>query len=116
MSEIKDKVALVTGSTAGLGKHLALKLASDGARVILNGRDPEKLEKVADEFQALGYEASGIRGDVSSPDDCRRIIDGCIEKFGRLDILNNIIFQKRCKKFINGKIIRAYVIPTCASQ
>jgi short-subunit dehydrogenase len=85
--KIKDKVALVTGSTAGLGRSLAIQLGSEGARVILNGRDPDKLEKVAREIQALGYEVASIRGDVSSPDDCRRIIDWCMEKYGRLDIL-----------------------------
>lgn len=89
MYQIKDKVALVTGSTAGLGKNLALQLLKEGARVILNGRDPHKLERVAGEIQALGFEVTSIQGDVSLPEDCRRIIHSCVEQFGRLDILIN---------------------------
>jgi len=87
MYQIKDKVVLVTGSTAGLGRELAFQLGSEGAKVILNGRDPDKLARVAREIQALGFETAFIQGDVSSPEECSKIIDRCIEEFGRLDIL-----------------------------
>ncbi len=87
MYQIKDKVALVTGSTAGLGRELAFQLGLEGAKVILNGRDPDKLDRVAREIQARGFETAILRGDVSSPEECSKIIDRCIEKFGRLDIL-----------------------------
>jgi short-subunit dehydrogenase len=87
MYQIKDKVALVTGSSAGLGKNLAFQLLKEGARVILNGRDPHKLKKVAGEMQTLGFEVASIQGDVCVPEDCRRIINSCVEQFGRLDIL-----------------------------
>ena len=89
MYQIKDKVVLVTGSTAGLGRELSFQLGLEGAKVILNGRDPDKLDRVAREIQALGFEAAFIKGDVSSPEECRKIIDRCIEAFGRLDILIN---------------------------
>ncbi len=87
MYQIKDKVVLVTGSTAGLGRELVFQLGLEGAKVILNGRDSDKLERVAREIQALGFEAAFIKGDVSSPEECRKIIDKSIEAFGRLDIL-----------------------------
>jgi short-subunit dehydrogenase len=89
MYHIKDKVVLVTGSTAGLGRELAFQLGLEGAKVILNGRDPDKLDRVAREIQALGFEVAFIKGDVSSPEECCKIIDRCIEEFGRLDILIN---------------------------
>jgi len=87
MYQIKDKVVLVTGSTAGLGRELAFQLGSEGAKVILNGRNPDKLESVAREIRALGFEAAFIQGDVCSPEECSKIIDRCIEQYGRLDIL-----------------------------
>jgi len=87
MFQIRNKVALVTGSTAGLGKELAFQLGLGGARIALNGRDPAKLQMVTREFKANGFEIAAIKGDVSSPEECREIIDQCIEAFGGLDIL-----------------------------
>ncbi|MEN8155716.1 MAG: SDR family oxidoreductase [Bacteroidota bacterium] len=87
MYKIEEKVALVTGSTAGLGKELALQLCSGGARVALNGRDPEKLDEIASELREQGFDVFAVQGDVGNPEDCRRVIDQCVEHFGRLDIL-----------------------------
>lgn len=87
MYSIEQKVALVTGSSAGLGKALARQLLMDGARVVLNGRDPQKLKRAASEMEELGFEVSTVKGDITSPGDCREIIDHCVASFGRLDIL-----------------------------
>ena len=87
MNRFEDKVALVTGSSAGLGKALAIQLSAGGAKVVLNGRDKEKLDRAAGELKELGYETVTVTGDVSSPGDCRKIIDHCIATCGRLDIL-----------------------------
>ncbi len=87
MYRIEGKVALVTGSTAGLGKELALQLCMRGARVVLNGRDQEKLDRTASEFKTKGFEVASVRGDVTSPEDCRNMVDHCTGSFGRLDIL-----------------------------
>lgn len=87
MFQIKDKVALVTGSTAGFGRELAFQLCALGAKVILNGRDLKRLEKTASEFHDAGFQVALVTGDVSDPEECRKIIDHCIVQFDRLDIL-----------------------------
>lgn len=86
---LKGKVALVTGSTAGLGRELALQLARAGARVVLNGRDEGKLADCREELTQEGYQVVTARGDVSLAEDCRGIVDEAIRSFGRLDILVN---------------------------
>ncbi|HET9052635.1 MAG TPA: SDR family NAD(P)-dependent oxidoreductase, partial [Cyclobacteriaceae bacterium] len=55
MSYFKDKVAIVTGSGMGIGKATALELCAQGAKVVLNGRNPERLEKSLAEFKEKGY-------------------------------------------------------------
>ena len=87
MYRIENKVALVTGSTTGLGRELAWQLCAMDAWVVLNGRDQGKLEKTAQEFRESGFEVAAVQGDVSSPADCQKIINKCIDAFGRLDIL-----------------------------
>jgi len=89
MYRIENRVALVTGSTAGLGRELAWQLCTMGAKVVLNGRDPEKLEKTAGEFREKGFDTTAVQGDVGSSAECQRIIDHCIGTFGHLDILIN---------------------------
>ena len=83
----QGSVALITGSTAGLGKELAFQLCSRGVRVALNGRDQGNLDRTQQEFSALGFDTIAVQGDVSSPEDCRQMIEQCIDAFKRLDIL-----------------------------
>ena len=87
--QIKDKVIIVTGSSAGLGRELANQLGKQGARVVMNGRNEERLNKVVREFTEKGYEVFGIAADAGSPDQSKRLVDETIEKFGRIDILVN---------------------------
>ncbi len=87
--KFRGKFALVTGSTAGLGKELAFQLCSLGARVALNGRDSDNLDQTLQEFRSNGFDVVAIQGDISSPEDCRKIIEQCIDSFKRLDILIN---------------------------
>lgn len=87
MNKIENKVALVTGSSSGLGKALALELCNRGAFVVLNGRDSGRLETTVSEFKDLGFPVSFVCGDVSVPADCRKIVEHCVETFGKLDFL-----------------------------
>jgi NAD(P)-dependent dehydrogenase (short-subunit alcohol dehydrogenase family) len=87
MYSINGKVVLVSGSNTGLGKELARQLCIRGASVVLNGRDQEKLRKTLRYFKESGYNVTAVKGDISQPDDCRIMVDHCIEKFGRLDVL-----------------------------
>jgi len=85
----KGKVALVTGSTRGMGREFAMGFAREGAEVIINGRNLEKANAVAKEVEALGVQSLAVAGDVSSPQDVSRMVEEGINRFGRIDILIN---------------------------
>ena len=85
---LKGRVALVTGSTTGLGKSMAIALGKAGARVALNySNNSERAEAAFAEFQAAGCEGMLVRGDVSSETDVPRIIAEIAAKLGPVDIL-----------------------------
>jgi 2-dehydro-3-deoxy-D-gluconate 5-dehydrogenase len=85
----KGKVALITGSTRGMGKEFAMGFAREGADVIIHGRNQEKAGAVAKEVEALGVQSAAVAGDVSSPQDVSRMIEEGIKRFGRIDLLIN---------------------------
>ena len=87
--QIKDKVIIVTGSSAGLGRELAKQLAQRGARVVMNGRNEERLNRTVSEFMAKGFDVHGIAADAGSPEQSKKLVNETLEKFGRIDILVN---------------------------
>jgi short-subunit dehydrogenase len=89
MKDFCDKVAIITGSSRGIGKAVAAKLAKQGAKVVLNGRDQKKLNTTTQELREGGYTVISLQGDISNEHDCRRLIETTIERFGRIDILIN---------------------------
>jgi len=85
---LKDKRALVTGSTRGLGYATALLLAKEGCRVAINGRDEEKVKSAAEKIHTeTGTEAVGFAGDVSQISVPQMLIRQTVQAFGGLDIL-----------------------------
>lgn len=86
-ASFQGKVALVTGSGQGIGKAIAQELGSQGARIVLNGRDPAKLEKTNEELKKSGITTLLAPGDITSLEICGQIISRIILEFGRLDIL-----------------------------
>jgi 3-oxoacyl-[acyl-carrier protein] reductase len=87
---LKGKNAIVTGSSRGIGRAIALKFADMGANVVLNYRsDVNSVNEVIKEIEAKGVKAVAIQGDVSNFEDSKRIIDEAIEKLGSVDILVN---------------------------
>lgn len=85
---LKDKVAIVTGSTRGIGKAIVHRFARDGARVVINGvTNKEKGEAVAKEIQKTGAKAAVVMADVSQREQAERLIDDAIKAFGKIDIL-----------------------------
>ena len=85
----KGKVALITGSTRGLGKEFALGFAREGADVIVNGRSVEKVAAVAKEIEGHGVRSVAIGADVSSLQDVTRMVEEATGHFGKIDILVN---------------------------
>jgi 3-oxoacyl-[acyl-carrier protein] reductase len=83
----QGKVALVTGSTRGIGRAIALSLAENGATVVINGRDEEKGKSVAKEIKALGRESIFIRADVRNQKQVNNMVAQIVETFGRIDVL-----------------------------
>lgn len=87
--KLEGKVALVTGSGRGIGRSIALKLASEGARVVINDLDAEPAQSVLEEIHAAGGEAELCLGSVSAPDFAERFVGTAVEKFKGLDIIVN---------------------------
>lgn len=86
---LENQVAIVTGSSRGIGKAIALGYAREGARVVLVGRDMDTLAPVVEEIRLLGAEALPVRADVSQPDDVEALLAATVETFGRVDVLVN---------------------------
>ena len=86
MKEFSDQVALVTGSTSGIGEATAKRLVALGAKVMLNSSTSvSEGERLASELEGASYH----QADISSEDECKELVDATIETFGRLDILVN---------------------------
>src|SRR5262249_10008567 len=96
MNRLKDKVAVVNGSGAGMGEGVVRLFAEEGARVVVSGRDEEKGEAVASEIVAQGARAVFIRADVAAEAECRALIDKTVEHYGVIDVLvNNVGLRTR---------------------
>lgn len=81
--------AIVTGASAGIGEAIARRLAADGAKVVLVGRNQVELERVAEAIRAEGGEAFPFAGELAEPDTAGRIVDTALEAMGGIDILVN---------------------------
>ncbi|MGZ3697420.1 MAG: 3-oxoacyl-ACP reductase FabG [Bdellovibrionota bacterium] len=86
---LKDKVAIVTGSGRGLGAATALRLARDGAHVVINDINPENARQMAGEIEKLGRKSMASTHDVSDYKSANALVDEVKAKFGRVDILIN---------------------------
>ena len=87
MGSLDGKVALVTGSTSGIGKASAHALAGEGAHIVLNSSS--SVDAGLALVEALPTESHYIQGDISKEDDCMALVAGAVERFGQLDVLVN---------------------------
>lgn len=86
---LKDKVALVTGATRGIGRGVALALAAQGAHLVVVGTNAAKAAEVAAELGQSGTQALGIGADISLAADVDRLVEAARERFSKIDILVN---------------------------
>ncbi|MFQ5940359.1 MAG: SDR family NAD(P)-dependent oxidoreductase [Nitrososphaerales archaeon] len=92
---MNSKTAVVTGAGRGIGKEIAMALAKENYNVVVNSRNPEHANSVANEIKSLGKNAIGVGGDVAKEEDCTKIIQAAINHFKRIDLLvNNAGIQK----------------------
>lgn len=85
---LKGKVAVVTGASQGLGKATALSLAREGCNLVINSRNPEKIEATAAEIRAAtGAQVVAVAADVAIAEGCEQVVRAAYDRFGRADIL-----------------------------
>ena len=87
MFSVEGKVALVTGATGALGKVLAKAYGYCGAKVMLTGRNANKLQELIDEFTAEGIDCAFVTGDPAKVEDVQAIVAATVEKYGEINIL-----------------------------
>lgn len=89
MSKLEGKTAYVTGSGRGIGRAIAVKLATEGAKVVVNDLDEQPAAETVAAIKSAGGEAIAVVGSVTEPDFGQRFIDAGIEAFGGVDIIVN---------------------------
>jgi 3-oxoacyl-[acyl-carrier protein] reductase len=88
--DLTGKVAIITGSTRGIGNAIANRLAEDGAITVVNGvSDATIVENVAESIRSTGKDSIGILADVGTPGGVNNLIDTTVQKYGKIDILVN---------------------------
>jgi NAD(P)-dependent dehydrogenase (short-subunit alcohol dehydrogenase family) len=89
MERLKDKVAVITGASSGIGAETARLFAREGASVVLVARRQEALDRMAEEIRSAGGVCLTAAGDVTKQADCENVFKKAVERFGRVDILVN---------------------------
>ncbi|MCH7661163.1 MAG: SDR family oxidoreductase [Euryarchaeota archaeon] len=91
MDRLEERVAIVTGSTRGIGAAIAERFAAEGASVVVSGRSEEEGKQVAERLDSEGGEgeATFVRVDMRDPDAISRLIEKTVEEYGRVDVLVN---------------------------
>ncbi len=85
--DLSGRVAIITGTSRGIGRELALGFAEAGAIVVGCARSFEAAEKTAAAIRAQGHDSLGLLADVTKPEDCESLVQGAVRRYGRLDIL-----------------------------
>ena len=89
MASLKGKIALVTGSTSGIGKGIASHFLSLGASIVVHGPDLAGAKSIADSMRTGGQDVDAVAGDLRNVDACRQIVRDVVQRRGGIDILVN---------------------------
>ncbi|MCK4730022.1 MAG: SDR family NAD(P)-dependent oxidoreductase, partial [Candidatus Aenigmarchaeota archaeon] len=126
--KLKNKIAIITGASKGIGKSTALLFAKEGAKVVVNYFSSEKEAfSVVDEIKEIGSEAIAIKCDVSKEDEVKAMIKQTIDEFGKIDILVNnagIVFDvpffkrtvEQWKKTMDVNLLGTFLCSKYASE
>src|SRR4051794_30276269 len=98
--ELVGRAAVVTGSSRGIGKHIAIALAREGCHVALSGRTQETLAATAQEIDDLGARSIQVLGDLMEPGAPEKLVAAAAEAFGRVDVLVNCVGGGRGSTFV----------------
>ena len=125
---LEGRVAVIPGGSGGIGAALAEGLAGAGARIVVAGRTPETCEAAADRVREAGGEALAVSVDVTSEEDCDRLVGETLDRFGRLDIVVNAVgggagkvlhpaerYPREAWDWIMELNIRSTIVPTMAA-
>jgi len=89
MMSLKDKVAIVTGSGRGIGRATALALSREGMKIVVNSRTQQEIQETVRIVERIGGISIAIRADISIPEQVTTLLQGTLERFGRIDVLVN---------------------------
>src|SRR6185503_5776700 len=100
MPTLKEKTAIVTGSSRGIGRAIALRLAREGARVVVCARSADQLNAAVAEIAAAGGSAAALALDLREPDAGARVVEFAVKTYGSLDIVVNNAGATRRGEFV----------------
>src|SRR4051794_7090929 len=84
---LEGKVAVVTGSSTGIGEAIARAFAAEGSRLVINSRSQERASAVASSLSAAGHEAIAVGADVTRKAECERLVSAAVDRWGSVDIM-----------------------------
>jgi len=87
MSRLPERVIVITGASAGIGRATAERVAAEGATVVLSARRGERLEEIAEAIRHAGGHALAAPGDVTSPADMEALVTTAVDRFGQIDVM-----------------------------
>ncbi|AZN43153.1 SDR family NAD(P)-dependent oxidoreductase [Paenibacillus albus] len=86
---LENKVAIITGSTKGIGEAAAIAMAKEGAKVLVTGRERSAGERVVEEVIGLGADALFVEGDLMDTTVPAKLVDAAVQRWGRIDVVVN---------------------------
>ncbi len=89
MGRLEGKVVIVTGGNSGVGEATAIKLAKEGAKVVISARREAQLLAVAEKIKAEGGEVTTVVCDISKPEDAKKVVEAAVAAYGKLDAMVN---------------------------
>lgn len=102
---LKDRVAVISGGSDGIGRMIAHGYVDAGAKVVITARTQEKIDSVVAEIEAKGGEALGVSTDATEIESVARMRDAVLERFGQIDILFNVVGGSQGATFKRGELL-----------